>query len=265
MADSTVSLSAAKVALVRNGVRILDDVSLEVPAGRFTAIIGPNGAGKSSLLGAISGLSAPTAGSVHLFGRDIRGLSPAERARLCAVMRQDNTRPAGLTVLESVELGRVATGAAETREIAWALVEKYGLKEIAERDCAYLSGGEWQRTAFARTVLQILGGSPPGVLLMDEPVSSLDPFHQHRLLTEARQLAREGHAVLAVLHDLNLTRRYADFVVMLKAGRVATAGPVDEIMQPGTLGELYECPVARLTDPSSSVDAFVTLPPDDTR
>ena len=261
MSDFTVPLSAAKVTLERNGVRILDDVGLEVPAGRFTAIIGPNGAGKSSLLGVISGLCAPTAGSVHLFGRDIRAFSPAERARLCAVMRQDNFRPAGLTVLESVELGRVSTGAAETRNMAWALVEKYGLKQIAHRDCAYLSGGEWQRAAFARTMLQIQDGSPPGVLLLDEPVSNLDPFHQHGLLTEARQLARKGHAVLAVLHDLNLTRRYADFVVMLKSARVATAGPAREQMQPDTLGALYDCPVARLVEPSGSVDALVTLPP----
>lgn len=258
-------LSAERISLVSDKLRILEEVSLEAPPGSFTALIGPNGAGKSSLLAVLSGLRAPTAGSVRLRGSEIGVFSPQERAKLCAVMRQDGARPSGLTVLEAVELGRMSTGGSGARAMAWDALEKNELVEIADRDCAYLSGGEWQRAAFARTILQLESGSQPGVLLLDEPVSHLDPLHQHRLLSLARGLAENGHAVLAVLHDLNLTRRYAHRVVLLKAGRVAGAGKTAEMMKPDTLGALYDCPVAVVAGTGGDLDVLVTLPPEKIR
>jgi len=264
MSQQTPSLLAENVTLTRDTRRILDGVSLSVRPGRFLAVIGPNGAGKSSLLSILSGLWKAEGGRALLNGRDVSSYHPAERARHCAVMRQDNARPAGMTVLEAVELGRLAhAGGEHARSVAWDMLRQMDLVDLAGRDCARLSGGEWQRVAFARTVAQITGAETPGVLLLDEPVSSLDPSHQHELLGEARRLAREGHAVLAILHDLNLTAHYADEVVLLAGGRLRACGPAVQIMRPEVLSDIYGCRVVEVRDDTQR--ALVSLPPEKRR
>jgi iron complex transport system ATP-binding protein len=261
MSHPAPSLIAEEIMLARDTRRILDGVSLSVPPGRFVAVIGPNGAGKSSLLSIMSGLWKPDSGRVLLNEREIGGYRPAERARRCAVMRQDNSRPSGMTVLEAVELGRLARATGEdAKNIAWHMLEQMNLADLASRDCARLSGGEWQRVAFARTVAQISGADTAGVLLLDEPVSSLDPSHQHELLAEARRLARAGHAVLAILHDLNLTAHYADEVALLSGGRLRACGPAAEIMMPEILSDIYGCRVVEVREGGQR--ALVSLPPE---
>lgn len=259
MSSSAPSLLAENVTLTRDARRILDGVSLELKPGRLLAVIGPNGAGKSSLLSVLSGLWPADHGEVRLDGVGIGQYRPSERARRCAVMRQDNLRPAGLNVLEAVELGGLAHGAGDQAvSAAWEWLRRMDLAGLAARDCARLSGGEWQRVAFARTIVQIASPGRRGVLLLDEPVSSLDPSHQHQLLGEARRLARDGHAVLAVLHDLNLTAQYADEVALLAGGRVQSFGPVAEMMQPERLSDAYGCRVVEVCEGGRR--ALVSLP-----
>jgi iron complex transport system ATP-binding protein len=259
MSKTAPSLVVENITLTREGRRILDGVSLAVQPGRFLAVIGPNGAGKSSLLSIMSGLWKADSGRALLNGRDVTVYHPAERARHCAVMRQDNARPAGMTVLESVELGRLSHGAGEQdRSVAREMLRQMDLVDLAGRDCGRLSGGEWQRVAFARTVAQITDAASAGVLLLDEPVSSLDPSHQHELLGAARRLARDGHAVLAILHDLNLTAHYADEVALLAGGRLRACGPAAEIMQPDILSGIYGCRVVEIREGSRR--ALVSLP-----
>jgi len=260
MSSNTPSLTAENITLTRDARKILDGVSLAVKPGSFLAVIGPNGAGKSSLLSIMSGLSKADSGHVMLNGCDIGAYRPAERAQLCAVMRQDNARPAGMTVLEAVELGRLAHGSAGNGpSVAWEILQKMDLVDLAGRDCARLSGGEWQRVAFARTVAQVADGKNAGVLLLDEPVSSLDPSHQHHLLGQARELSRSGYAVLAILHDLNLTASYADEVVMLRQGTVLENGPVSEMMTPEKLTAVYGCRIDAVENPEGK-RALLSLP-----
>jgi len=257
----TPCLVAEAVTLTRDARRILDGVSLAVKPGRLLAVIGPNGAGKSSLLSVLSGLWKADRGEVRLDGKAIGDYGPRERARRCAVMRQDNLRPAGMSVLEAVELGRLAHGAAdEARAVARRQLAEMDLSDLAARDCARLSGGEWQRVAFARTSAQLASPGRGGVLLLDEPVSSLDPAHQHQLLGAARRLAAAGHAVLAILHDLNLTAQYADEVALLAAGRLTACGPAAEIMQPAVLSDVYGCRVVAVESADGPARALVSLP-----
>jgi iron complex transport system ATP-binding protein len=255
-------LEADRVTLSRSGRRILDGVSLGAERGRLLAILGPNGAGKSSLLAVLSGWWAPDDGRVLLDGRDLHGLSEPARAARLSVMRQENIRPAGLTVLETVELGCLARGAGEdeARGIAWEMLRRMDLEDCAARDCARVSGGEWQRTSFARAVAQLWQTGEPGVLLLDEPVSSLDPAHQHSLLAEVRRLTAEGFTVVAVLHDLNLTAQYAHDVALLQSGRLRARGPAAELMEPGVLTEVYGCPVAAIEDRERGLRSLVILP-----
>lgn len=259
MSKNVPSLVADKITLSRETRQILDWVSLAVTPGKLVAVIGPNGAGKSTLLSVLSGLWPAGSGQVMLNGRPISDYRPSERARRCAVMRQDNARPSGMTVLEAVELGRLAYGADEdVRSLAWEMLGQMDLADLAGRDCSRLSGGEWQRVAFARTVAQISGGETAAVLLLDEPVSSLDPSHQHQLLGEARRLARAGHGVLAILHDLNLTAHYADEVALMADGRIHSSGPASEIMQPAVLSQIYGCRITEIREGGRR--ALVSLP-----
>jgi len=253
----TAVLEAEGLVFERGGKRILDGVSLRLEPGKVLAVIGPNGAGKSSLLNLLSGWWSPDAGGVVLAGRAVSSFPPAERARLCAVMRQVDSRPAGICVQEAVELGRFAVGG-DAAAVAKEMLRRMDLLEIAGRDCANLSGGEWQRASFARAAAQIFGSGTTAALLLDEPVSSLDPSHQHQLLAEARRIASDGHAVLAVLHDLNLTAMYADEVLALKAGRVAALGAASEVMDAAKLSEIYQCRVERLE--RDGLKALVSLP-----
>lgn len=262
MSETSTFLAAAHVSLTRETKRILDDVSIEVRRGKLLALIGPNGAGKSSLLSILSGLRKFDSGRVMLDGRDIRDYSASERARRCAVMRQDNARPSGMTVIEAVEIGRLAHGSCgeEPRAIARQMLRIMKLEELAMRDCARLSGGEWQRVAFARTLAQLQGQDSRAVLLLDEPVSSLDPAHQHYLLGAARQQAREGCAVLAILHDLNLAGHYADEVILLADGKVRAAGAAGDVMRPELLSEIYGCRIVAVEDHVRGARALVSLP-----
>lgn len=253
----TAVLEAEGLVFERGGKRILDGVSLRLEPGKVLAVIGPNGAGKSSLLNVLSGWWKPDAGTVRLAGRPVSSFAPAERARLCSVMRQVDSRPAGICVQEAVELGRFAVGG-DAAAISKEMLRRMDLVEISERDCANLSGGEWQRASFARAAAQVFGSGAPAALLLDEPVSSLDPAHQHQLLAEARRIAADGHAVLAVLHDLNLTAMYADEVLALKAGRVAALGAASEVMDAAKLSEIYQCRVERLE--RDGLKALVSLP-----
>ncbi|MFM8365589.1 MAG: ATP-binding cassette domain-containing protein, partial [Verrucomicrobiota bacterium] len=250
------------VVFSRGEKRILDGVSLRVAPGELTVVLGPNGAGKSTLLDVLSGWLSADSGEVMLDGQPIQKFSPLERARRCAVMRQDSVRPAGLTVLESVELGRMALGgtAAEIRDTACDMLRRMDLADLESRDCASLSGGEWQRAAFARTAAQVWNSENPAAVLLDEPVSSLDPSHQHALLAEAQALAEQGHGVLAILHDLNLAARHADTVVLLCSGRIEETGPAGEVLQPEILSRIFECPVTVLEDSARGLRALLSLP-----
>jgi iron complex transport system ATP-binding protein len=255
-------LSANSVVFSRGEKRILDGVSLRIIPGELTVVLGPNGAGKSTMLDVLSGWLTADSGEVMLDGQPIQKFSPLERARRCAVMRQDSARPAGLTVLESVELGRMAQGgsAEEIRATARDMLRRMDLAEFESRDCASLSGGEWQRAAFGRTAAQIWNADNPAAILLDEPVSSLDPPHQHSLLAEARALAKQGHGVLAILHDLNLAAHYADRVALLRSGRVEAVGPSAEILRPDLLSKILGCRVEEIRDEKLALRVLASLP-----
>jgi iron complex transport system ATP-binding protein len=120
-----------------------------------------------------------------------------------------------------------------------------GLAHLEHRLYPTLSGGERQRVQLARALAQ-LGGVEPGaprILLLDEPTSSLDPAHQHGTLQLARSLARDGAAVLAVLHDLNLAAQYADVVALLHEGRLHAFGPPTDVLREAALTRIFGIPM----------------------
>lgn len=235
------TLTATDITLHAGRRRILHGVSLSAPAGALTAIVGPNGSGKTTLIRALTG-EVRHGGTVALDGRDVASLSPAVLAGVRGVLPQASLLSFPFTVREVVRLG---CDAAMTRppSVETAL-SSVGLPGFEGRFYQELSGGEQQRVQLARVLAQVwepvLDGHPRW-LFLDEPVASLDIGHQLTVMRLARDYARRGGGVVAVMHDLNLTAQFADQVVLLHDGHVAAAGAPREVLTSETLSLAYGC------------------------
>jgi iron complex transport system ATP-binding protein len=226
---------------------ILRDVDLVALPGQVTAIVGPNGSGKTTLLRALSGDLAYT-GTVTMNGRDLAAMRPPEQASLRAVLPQETTLSFPFTVREIVRLGivggRPGVPLAEQERLPDRALAEVDLAGFAGRLYQELSGGERQRVQLARVLCQcwtpILDGRPR-YLFLDEPVSSLDIRHQLAIMDIARDYARRGGGVVAILHDLNLTLMYADSVVAMHGGRCAAAGVPGTVLDDALVERVFGC------------------------
>ena len=220
--------------------RILDGVSLAAQPGELIGIIGPNGAGKTTLLRLLAGLLLPTSGRVLLRGRSVHEMDHRERARWISFMSQDTSQVYPFTVMEILlmgrypHLGRFQNETAEDRERARRMLSYVGLPALGERTFSALSGGERQLVLFARTLVQ-----ETDVLLLDEPSSSLDIHHEDRIFSMAQELAREGRAVMASVHNLTVAAQYCSRLVLLEKGRVARDGRPAKVLESALLDRVY--------------------------
>ncbi len=218
---------------------LLDEMSLDLEPGTVLAVAGPNGAGKSTLLDVLAGLRRPTTGVVTLRGRPIKAWDRRELAQTLAYLPQRDGLTASLQVGEVVALGRHPHRDEGRYDVRSCLAE-VGMEALAGRSMDTLSGGERQRVHLARMLAQ-LDESRDQVLLLDEPTSALDVAQQHRVLSVVQGLAhRRGVAVLVVLHDLNLAGRFADRVLLLRAGRAVVAGPAAEVLSVDNLLHVFD-------------------------
>jgi len=226
------------------GAAVLAGVGFRAAPGELVGLIGPNGAGKSTLLRILAGLLAPDAGTVRYDGRAASDIGRADLARRLAYLAQATPVHWPLTVAALVALGRLPHarpfGAADAaaRTADRAAVERAlaatGLLHLRDRAVDTLSGGERVRALLARAL-----AVEAAVLLADEPVAALDPFHQLAVLDLLRATARAGAAVVAVLHDLGHAARWCDRVVLLHRGRVAAEGPPAAVLTPDILAACY--------------------------
>lgn len=228
-------------------VTAVDDVTLSVPTGQMLGIIGPSGAGKSTLLRLINRLQAPSAGRIDCDGLDVTALRGRAlrrwRGEAAMIFQSFNLIPR-LDVLTNVLIGRLGhvsalrglagLFSAAERAMALDLLDRYGLADRALERAGRLSGGEQQRVAICRAMMQA-----PRLVLADEPVASLDPRNSRVVMDALRAIAREaGLTVLVNLHDLALARAYCDRLVALAAGRVVFDG-VPAALSAARIVEIY--------------------------
>ena len=264
-ADATIEAAGVGFAYPGATRAVLEGVSLRAEAGTVTALLGPNGAGKSTLLRLLAGLLRPAAGEVRMGGEDVARLSPARLARRRAVVGAEELPAFAWTALEVVLMGRAphllgAGGArrgrggrfalegAEDLDLARAALERVDCGHLAGRPVAALSSGERQRVWLARALCQ-----DTSALLLDEPTSHLDPAHALRVGALLGELAGEGRAVVAVLHDPNLAGAAADQVVFLAGGGVAAAGSPAAVLVPDVLRSVYGVEARRVGDAPPAV------------
>lgn len=229
------SLLIEGVSVAYGARQILHGVSLPaLPAGSLVALVGPNGAGKSTLLRALAGLERMR-GGLSLDGQDVTRLGFAERSLRLAYMPQQLPPGIALGVLESIVAALRVSGSDDLLGSAYEALRQLGIEGLAERSLDSLSGGQRQLVALAQLMAR-----NPQVLLLDEPTSALDLHYQLRVMGAVRERV-QAHRLLAVavLHDINLAASHADWLVVLREGRVVACGAPGDVLQPGLLAEVY--------------------------
>ena len=235
------------------GVNILDDIDLAVPDGQVTILIGPNGCGKSTLLKSLARILKPSAGHVLLDGKDIHSLNTKTVAARLGLLPQGPIAPEGLSVRELVAQGRFPHQSllrqwtrADEDAVNGAMTIA-GITDFADRPVDTLSGGQRQRCWVAMVLAQ-----ETELILLDEPTTFLDLKVQVDLMDLLTGLAHErGRTLVIVLHELSLAAAYADYLVMMKDGRIVSAGQPDAIFTAERLHDVFGLRASVLRDPAS--------------
>ncbi|MBM3504636.1 MAG: ABC transporter ATP-binding protein [Alphaproteobacteria bacterium] len=233
-------LALEEIAVALAGRTVLGPVTLKIVPGEIVGIVGPNGAGKTTLLRAIAGLVPLRHGALSIGDRRVERWSQRERARLVSYLPQGAPAHWPLAVERIVALGRLPhlspwqSPAARDRDAIARAVQATEIAPLLARAVTTLSMGERTRVMLARA----LAVDAP-ILLADEPVASLDPGHQLRVMDVLKERAMSGGAVVVVLHDLTLAGRFCHRLVVLDAGKVVAAGGPREVLDAALLERVY--------------------------
>lgn len=220
---------------------ILKDVTIEIPEKKITSLIGPNGSGKSTLLKTLARILTPKKGLVQIDGEDIQRLDTKKIAQKIASLAQKTQMVAGLRVEEIVSYGRfpyqkgfAGLKKRDHEQIEWAL-EATALWDLRKRSLNSLSGGQQQRVWIAMALAQ-----DTDILILDEPISFLDPAHQLEIMYLLEDINRQGKTILLTIHDLNHAAQFSDYILGMKEGKLILTGTPEEVFTKENLLELFE-------------------------
>ncbi|OAZ50838.1 ABC transporter ATP-binding protein [Paenibacillus polymyxa] len=234
---------------------IVEDLNVEIPQGKITALVGANGSGKSTILKTMARIMNPKGGSVLLDGKSIHKQSTREVAKQLAILPQNPTAPEGLTVTELVSYGRFpyqkgfgSMKAEDRKMVEWA-IQVTGMSEFHDRPIDQLSGGQRQRAWIAMALAQ-----DTDILFLDEPTTFLDMAHQLEVLHLLEYLNTSAErTIVMVVHDLNHAARYAQHMIAIKKGKAKAVGAPTEVMTPDVLREVFGIEADIVTDPRTGV------------
>lgn len=242
-------LEARTITVTRSGRRIVDSADISLKPGELTILAGPNGAGKTTLARAIAGLIA-CEGNVSFDGKPFAEMTLRERARALAYLPQGHEFHWPMRVDAIVALGREPhadpfsrRSEADRTAIARAMAAT-SIEPFADRLITTLSGGECARVAIARAL-----ATEAPVLIADEPTASLDERHRLIVMELLRHIARQGAAVIAIIHNLALAMRFADKVVLMNEGRIVASGTPQEALTQERIADVFGVSVNRIDTP----------------
>lgn len=224
------------------GIRpVLSGINLSISPGEICALIGPNGSGKSTLLRAILNLGVTVSGTIEVCGHDTSALSNNQQARIVSYLPQNSNPSSRMTVAETVLLGRHpyrgrwaydSTGDLEVAEECMLETDTWHLRD---RIYSELSGGEKRLVLLASALAQ-----EPELLLLDEPGSSLDFKHQLNMWLLLKKLSDKGITVLISTHEVALSGRFIDSVLVLSNGKARAFGKPADVFTTEILSEVFE-------------------------
>ena len=219
----------------------IQDLSLEFKSGEITTILGPNGSGKSTLLHMMSTYLKPKSGKIYLGDKDLGKLKQKEIAKYISCVYQENEAPDDITVRDLVSCGRniysnvKKEDKEENKRMIDFALKATGIEEIQDKKVVNLSGGQKQRAFIAMSLAQ-----NTEVLLLDEPTTYLDIYHQIEILEVVKSLNEKYNiTIVMVLHDLNQAINYSHNIVIMKNGNLIKQGKATEVLNEQTIKDVY--------------------------
>lgn len=237
----SVAIGSSNLTVGYNSNTIIDGLDIQIPQNKISVIIGSNGCGKSTLLKTVSRLLTPQGGSIKVSQRDIKSYSSRSYAKTLGLLPQSPVVPEGITVRELVSRGRFPyrkfmqnLSKADYEKVDWAL-SIMNIQNIADRMVDELSGGQRQRVWIALCLAQ-----QSDILLLDEPTTYLDIAYQVEILEALKKINQEYKTtIVMVLHDINLSVRYADCIFAMKGGKLVAQGSPKEIITAELMQNVY--------------------------
>ncbi len=242
--DKILSLDGVYFQYAPNDHIVLDNLDLEIPAGKITAILGPNGTGKTTLLHLLLGLLKPTRGVVNVAGKPHREYSKQALSQLIGLVPQFESVPFNFSVFEYVLLGRspylkpFQLPGDDDLKITGQALEQAGISKLADKPVTEISGGERQLVNIARALAQ-----QTRILLLDEPTAHLDLENQSRILSLLKKMSGSGITAVLTTHDPNAAIYAADQYVLMNKGNIAAQGSLSDVITPENLSEIYRTPI----------------------
>ena len=233
---------------VRNLQKYYDDgyhavrgVSFSIPSGMLVGLIGPNGCGKSTMMKCINRMHDPSSGDILIDGESVLNKAPADIAKIVSTVPTELRNSFGLTVYETVMLGRypylknVWWETENDESVVEDALRKFGVLHLQDRQLNMLSSGEMQRVLIAKAYVQ-----ESRLMLVDEPTSHLDMKYKLDVMEYLNAMVKKDMTVLVAEHDISLMARYCDLCIIMKKGEIVAIGKPKEIINPDLIREVYD-------------------------
>jgi iron complex transport system ATP-binding protein len=245
-----IKLQAKDMDFGYNSSKILQNVNFEIAPSKLVTIVGPNGSGKSTLIKCIDRILAPQGGSILINRKDVTKMTRMDMAKYLSYVPQSSVRIFPTNVFDTILMGRRPhigwLGSERDEDKVWEVLRLLDIERLAMSNFSELSGGQQQKVLIARALVQ-----EAEVMLLDEPTSNLDIWHQLDVMNIIRDVVKKKEiTAIMALHDLNLASYYSDRIIMMNRGKIIAAGDPQSVITEENIAKVYrvEAAVRSLSD-----------------
>lgn len=245
-----IKLQAKAIDFSYSSNKILENVNFQIAPAKLVTIVGPNGSGKSTLIKCIDRIISPQGGSILIDRKNVTGMTRMDMAKYLSYVPQSTVRIFPTNVFDTVLMGRRPhigwLGSAKDEEKVWDVLRLLDIESLSMSNFNELSGGQQQKVLIARALVQ-----EAEVMLLDEPTSNLDIWHQLDVMNIIRDVVKKKEiTAIMALHDLNLASYYSDRIIMMKKGKIIAVGDPQSVITEENIASVYrvEAAVRSLSD-----------------